>query len=106
MLGAAGVLGDITESIKEVLKPWFFLILADATLALAALIVNRRGQKKTESEDIENIEETTETIENIETIETTETIETIETKENIENEETTLNEETRDNEEIIASNGF
>lgn len=39
MLGAAGVLGDITESIKEVLKPWFFLILADAALALAALAV-------------------------------------------------------------------
>ena len=27
LLGAAGVLGDITESIKEVLKPSFFLLL-------------------------------------------------------------------------------
>jgi len=42
MLGAAGFLGDITESIKEVLKPWFFLILADALLVIAALATRRR----------------------------------------------------------------
>ncbi len=46
MLGAAGFLGDITESIKEVLKPWFFLTLADAALVLAALAVRRRKRKK------------------------------------------------------------
>lgn len=39
LLGAAGVLGDITESIKEVLKPEFFLLLADAMLILAALSI-------------------------------------------------------------------
>lgn len=43
MLGAAGVLGDITESIKEVLKPAFFLIFADAVLILAAVTVKQRG---------------------------------------------------------------
>jgi len=39
LLGAAGVLGDITESIKEVLKPSFFLLLGDALLILAALSI-------------------------------------------------------------------
>ncbi|HWQ78326.1 MAG TPA: LTA synthase family protein [Anaerovoracaceae bacterium] len=43
MLGAVGVLGDITGSIKEVIKPWFFLILADAVLALGALAMRRRS---------------------------------------------------------------
>lgn len=42
MLGAAGFLGDITASIKEVLKPWFFLVLVDAILILTALIVRKR----------------------------------------------------------------
>lgn len=42
MLGAAGFLGDIIESIKEVLKPWFFLVLADAVLVLAALASKKR----------------------------------------------------------------
>ncbi|MDD3169159.1 MAG: sulfatase-like hydrolase/transferase [Eubacteriales bacterium] len=46
MLGAAGFLGDITESIKEVLKPWFFLILADALLVLAALSVRKYRLRK------------------------------------------------------------
>ncbi len=47
MLGAAGFLGDITASIKEVLKPWFFLILADALLVIAALAVRQRRLWKT-----------------------------------------------------------
>ena len=42
MLGAAGVLGDITASIKEVLKPAFFLILSDAILVIAALAVKKK----------------------------------------------------------------
>lgn len=46
MLGAAGVLGDITESIKQVLKPWFFLVLADAAFVLAALTVRQCKVKK------------------------------------------------------------
>ncbi|MDD4564280.1 MAG: sulfatase-like hydrolase/transferase [Eubacteriales bacterium] len=46
MLGAAGVLGDITESIKEVLKPSFFLMLADALLILAALSVRFHRLRK------------------------------------------------------------
>lgn len=46
MLGAAGFLGDITESIKEVLKPWFFLVLADAALILAALAAGKRRRKQ------------------------------------------------------------
>lgn len=37
MMGAAGFLGDITASIKAVLKPWFFLIPVDGILILAAL---------------------------------------------------------------------
>jgi|GEM_PF-599235 len=47
MLGAAGVLGDITESIKEVLKPWFFLTLADAALAIAALAARSKRLRVT-----------------------------------------------------------
>jgi phosphoglycerol transferase MdoB-like AlkP superfamily enzyme len=46
MLAAAGVLDDITESIKQVLKPWFFLTLADAALAVAALAAGRRRRPK------------------------------------------------------------
>ena len=42
MMGAAGFLGDITESIKQVLKPWFFLILADAILILIAMAGRQR----------------------------------------------------------------
>ena len=54
MMGSAGFLGDITASIKEVLKPWFFLILADAALVLAALIVRQAGRgKKIEPIEIE-----------------------------------------------------
>lgn len=55
MLGAAGFLGDITESIKEVLKPWFFLVLADAILILAAFTVRQRKLRmiKGDAEDTE-----------------------------------------------------
>jgi phosphoglycerol transferase MdoB-like AlkP superfamily enzyme len=60
MLGAAGFLGDITASIKEVLKPWFFLILADAILVLAALgaTVKKGKSDKPEDEKPEEIERT------------------------------------------------
>ena len=50
MLGAAGFLGDITASIKEVLKPWFFLILADAVLILAALGVGKKEGKRDDAD--------------------------------------------------------
>jgi phosphoglycerol transferase MdoB-like AlkP superfamily enzyme len=64
MLGAAGFLGDIIESIKEVLKPWFFLILADAVLVLAALTVRqsklRKGKDETEPSEITESAETEE----------------------------------------------
>lgn len=42
MLGAAGVLRDITDSIKEVLEPGFFLIMADAILILAILTATKK----------------------------------------------------------------
>ncbi len=45
MLGAAGFLGDITESIKAVLKPWFFLILVDAFMVLGMVIRKMFFQK-------------------------------------------------------------
>lgn len=49
MLGAAGVLGDIGESIKEVLQPVYFVMLADALFLLIVLAVRRiprsRGAK-------------------------------------------------------------
>ncbi|HVI43045.1 MAG TPA: hypothetical protein VM577_20755, partial [Anaerovoracaceae bacterium] len=65
MLGAAGFLGDITASIKEVLKPWFYLILADAVLILAALTVRQLKLRKTAAAVGENnetaIEEDSET---------------------------------------------
>ncbi|MGI6731020.1 MAG: sulfatase-like hydrolase/transferase [Anaerovoracaceae bacterium] len=41
MLGAAGFVGDITDSIKEVLKPGFFALLLDGLLAFAALTYER-----------------------------------------------------------------
>ncbi len=64
MLGAAGFLGDITESIKEVLKPWFFLVLADAVLVLAAMGIRRRRLgKETAGKEIETNTETAETSE-------------------------------------------
>lgn len=47
MLGAAGFLGDITASIKEVLKPWFFLIPADAVLILVTLGIREHRRKRT-----------------------------------------------------------
>lgn len=56
MLGAAGVLGDITESIKEVLKPKFFLLLADSILIFAALFA--RKMKKEENADLDSLEST------------------------------------------------
>jgi len=52
MIGAAGVLGDITESIKEVLKPWFFLILADAALVIGALAARTQRLKKTKRTEV------------------------------------------------------
>ncbi|HML38920.1 MAG TPA: sulfatase-like hydrolase/transferase [Bacillota bacterium] len=53
MIGAAGVVGNITGSIKEVIKPWFFLMVADALLILAALTAGRLKQRKMkESDDV------------------------------------------------------
>ncbi|QOX63054.1 sulfatase-like hydrolase/transferase [Anoxybacterium hadale] len=46
MLGAAGVLGDITESIKEVIKPWFFLLFTDVVLILVTLSSKRSRDRK------------------------------------------------------------
>jgi hypothetical protein len=58
MLGAAGFLGDITASIKEVLKPWFFLVLADALLIVAVLVVRYlRTRKEKACEGIQDIED-------------------------------------------------
>ncbi|MDF3002873.1 MAG: synthase family protein [Bacillota bacterium] len=45
MLGAAGVLGDITESIKEVIKPWFFLLFVDTILIFVTLGLQQRVEK-------------------------------------------------------------
>lgn len=55
MLGAAGVLGDITESIKEVIKPWFFLLFTDVILIFVTLGLRNRALKdgKGDSEDPE-----------------------------------------------------
>lgn len=41
MLGAAGFLGDITASIKQVLKPWFFILFADVILVFVTLVKSR-----------------------------------------------------------------
>ncbi|WP_027399392.1 sulfatase-like hydrolase/transferase [Anaerovorax odorimutans] len=41
MIGAAGVLGDITESIKEVLRPAFFLLFADIVLLFITLVYGK-----------------------------------------------------------------
>jgi len=67
MLGAAGFVGDIAESIKQVLKPWFFLLLADAILIFVTLSMKQRKSKaadvsKENAEIIEDLisEETTE----------------------------------------------
>lgn len=46
MIGAAGVLGDITESIKEVIQPEFFLMFVDAVLILACLTARRLKQRR------------------------------------------------------------
>lgn len=46
MIGAAGVLGDIGESIKEVIKPKFFLLFIDLILIYATLIFNKIPIKK------------------------------------------------------------
>lgn len=45
MMGAAGFLGDVGESIKAVLKPKFFLILIDNILVFVALYWNRTHNK-------------------------------------------------------------
>ncbi len=44
MLGAAGVLGDITESIKVVMRPVNFVMLIDPGLALAAVLKVRKRE--------------------------------------------------------------
>ena len=49
MMGAAGFLGDITESIKQVLKPWFFLVLVDAIIILLAMAEKHRKLHKSRS---------------------------------------------------------
>lgn len=47
MMGAAGFLGDVTGSIKEVLRPKFFLMFADSLLIFAALAgAKLSGRKK------------------------------------------------------------
>ncbi len=46
MMGAAGVIGDIGESIKEVIKPKFFLIFLDLALIYATLIIHKIPVKK------------------------------------------------------------
>lgn len=54
MMGAAGFLGDVGESLKAVLKPKFFLLLADNILIFAALTqqtMRKRRAKAQEPED-------------------------------------------------------
>ncbi len=46
MIGAAEVIGDIGESIKEVIRPVNFLMFADVALVYATLIKNRIPLKK------------------------------------------------------------
>lgn len=52
MMGAAGFIGDITESIKEVLRPSFFLLLVDSLLVFAALIFKKAGLFISDRKDI------------------------------------------------------
>lgn len=64
MLGAAGFLGDITASIKEVLRPAFFLILLDSLMIITILVAKKRGfwQLKREPKEPQSeitLEETT-----------------------------------------------
>lgn len=49
MLGSAGLLGDVTESIKAVLRPSFFLLFLDIPLLLFTLIgaTKKRRKRKT-----------------------------------------------------------
>lgn len=51
MLGAAGFLGDITESIKEVLRAKFFLLFTDV-LAIFAALTAKRVKKKTSGRSV------------------------------------------------------
>lgn len=46
MMGAAGVLADLEESIKEVIKPRFFLLYLDVVFIYATLIINKIPLKK------------------------------------------------------------
>ncbi len=64
LLGSAGMLGDITASIKEVIKPEFFLMFLDSALVFACLIVRqvkkhreRRTEKLEKAPSAENVEE-------------------------------------------------
>ncbi len=64
MMGAAGVLGDITASIKEVLKPWFFLLLPDVALVYAALGLRLHKRRNFKAESVEEAENAAEASEN------------------------------------------
>ncbi|MCR5481926.1 MAG: LTA synthase family protein [Clostridia bacterium] len=46
MLGVAGYLGDIAESIKAVIRPVNFTMFVDAVLIFATLVLKRRNEKK------------------------------------------------------------
>lgn len=59
MLGAASVLGDIKESIKEVIRPSFYLLFADIVLIFATLIYSR-WKAKIFKKDIQMNEKTKE----------------------------------------------
>lgn len=53
MLGAAGFLGDVGDSIKEILRPKFFLLFVDTILVFASLIETGVLKKKDRQEDEE-----------------------------------------------------
>ncbi|QIB69053.1 LTA synthase family protein [Aminipila butyrica] len=46
LLGSAGMLGDVTASIKEIMKPVNFLMLLDAAVVLGAVISHQVKDKK------------------------------------------------------------
>ncbi len=56
MLGAAGLLGGVQESVKEVLKAKYFLLFADALLVFAALAAAgiHRSREKRDSDNIKD----------------------------------------------------
>ncbi|MFV0516578.1 MAG: LTA synthase family protein [Aminipila sp.] len=43
MIGSAGMLGDITESIKEVMKPINFVMILDSIFVFVTLIASKKG---------------------------------------------------------------